>query len=608
MKPMARKALVVMGMHRSGTSALARMLSLMGATLPRRVMPANAGNASGYWEPEAIVRLNDRILDAYGLRWNDAFAEARLPGAGELVERFGEEAARLLADEYGDSALIVLKDPRITVLQEFWRAVLHGAGIAMLPVVVSRPPAEVVASLLRRDDGDPQTAALAYASYGLHAASAQPPAVFLTYAQLLADWKACAARAASTFGLEWPRTDAAADAAIDAFLQPAKKWADAEVDGSAGVLAEAVWQCLEDAAQGTPCAEARVATLKAELQALVQAAVPLLVGKNRELHTLGAERDQLDAARLETGAERDRALSERDETLARFRDSEAQLAQAATDRDRALAERNDALARFEASQSQLARTAGERDQALSERDEALARFRDSDAQLARAATDRDRALSERDEALARFRDSDAQLARTAAERDRALSDRNDALARFEESQSQLARTAGERDKSLGERDAALAHFQESQSQLARTAGERDEALGERDQALSERDDARSRLDSTTLDRDQAVERLREATEAERALREERDSLLALYRSTDELLQKAQADYVAIEQRHDRLVTMQDRPKQGLAAGSAFFGQVWVGPVLQEQPHHVHVVPAGGRRQRPLMAGVLAVGN
>ena len=58
-----RAALFVLGMHRSGTSAIAGTLAIVGAKAPRTLMAANSGNARGYWESVRLVELNDEILD-----------------------------------------------------------------------------------------------------------------------------------------------------------------------------------------------------------------------------------------------------------------------------------------------------------------------------------------------------------------------------------------------------------------------------------------------------------------------------------------------------------------------------------------------------------------
>ena len=77
--PPIRTAYLVLGMHRSGTSALANLLALAGADLPRDVMPADEHNARGYFEPWRIAVFNDRRLAAAGSAWDDPFAALAPP-------------------------------------------------------------------------------------------------------------------------------------------------------------------------------------------------------------------------------------------------------------------------------------------------------------------------------------------------------------------------------------------------------------------------------------------------------------------------------------------------------------------------------------------------
>src|SRR5690349_3871672 len=69
-----RTAYLVLGMHRSGTSAVTQLLSLAGARLPRNLMPGDEHNAQGYFEPWRIATFNDERLRAAGSAWDDVFA------------------------------------------------------------------------------------------------------------------------------------------------------------------------------------------------------------------------------------------------------------------------------------------------------------------------------------------------------------------------------------------------------------------------------------------------------------------------------------------------------------------------------------------------------
>ncbi|HZV10643.1 MAG TPA: hypothetical protein VFF94_12845, partial [Novosphingobium sp.] len=66
-----RQAVVVLGMHRSGTSALARIVSLLGADLPATLMPADASNVAGHWESGPVCGVNEALLASAGSRWDD---------------------------------------------------------------------------------------------------------------------------------------------------------------------------------------------------------------------------------------------------------------------------------------------------------------------------------------------------------------------------------------------------------------------------------------------------------------------------------------------------------------------------------------------------------
>jgi hypothetical protein len=74
-------ALFVLGVHRSGTSALTRVLSLCGGTLPAGLLGASVGNPLGYWEPRAALRLNEAILYRHGSAWFDPSLRLQEEGA-----------------------------------------------------------------------------------------------------------------------------------------------------------------------------------------------------------------------------------------------------------------------------------------------------------------------------------------------------------------------------------------------------------------------------------------------------------------------------------------------------------------------------------------------
>jgi tetratricopeptide (TPR) repeat protein len=213
-----RRVLLVLGMHRSGTSAVARVLNLCGAYIPERQRPAKLNaNAKGFFEAEEFVLLNERLLRAAGGSWLDV--DFDLERRSDLYADFAADVARLLAAECGTHELVVIKDPRICVLVPWWDRALREAGCEPLYVLPVRNPLEVANSLHARDDMSQADGLALWLRYTARAEAATRGCrrVFLSYPQLLADWKRGAQRVAAAFGLALDTTSRAAD--VDAFLE-----------------------------------------------------------------------------------------------------------------------------------------------------------------------------------------------------------------------------------------------------------------------------------------------------------------------------------------------------------------------------------------------------
>ncbi|WP_265519162.1 sulfotransferase family protein [Nitratireductor luteus] len=219
-KATERYAILVLGMHRSGTSAFTRVLSLAGCDLPKTLMGAHKTNETGHWESTNIQRLNDRILESAGTSWDD-WLEFN-PGwlRSPKLKEFREEALAALKEQFGSSSLLVLKDPRICRMAPFWLDVLERAGIAPLVVSPIRNPLEVGASLEKRNGFEPDFGYLLWLRHVLDAevASRGLPRFFASYEQLMKDWNRVMKGAEAALGIGWPRLSGNAAAEIDGFL------------------------------------------------------------------------------------------------------------------------------------------------------------------------------------------------------------------------------------------------------------------------------------------------------------------------------------------------------------------------------------------------------
>lgn len=144
-------ALVVLGMHRSGTSALTGMLHHLGVALGEHLMPATQDNPRGYWEHADIVKVNERLMAALGWAWSDI--RSLPPGfeRGEPAQTAWAELTAIFDRDFAGAPLWGVKDPRLCRLMPLWSALLTAEQVTPRFVLVLRHPLDVAASLAARD-------------------------------------------------------------------------------------------------------------------------------------------------------------------------------------------------------------------------------------------------------------------------------------------------------------------------------------------------------------------------------------------------------------------------------------------------------------------------
>jgi hypothetical protein len=288
----ARAAYLVLGMHRSGTSAITQLLALAGATLPQNVMPGDAHNAKGYFEPWKVALFDDERLRAAGSAWDDPFAFPFRPLPAAQERRWKARAASVLAEEYGAAQWPLIKDPRVTVLLPLWREVLSKAGLTVRCVIPVRHPMAVAGSLRRRDEFVEQKSVLIWTAYMLaaEAYTRDLPRAFVNYDALLADWRGEVRTIETAHNARLPRLTPRAAAGIDAFLTPelrhnAGEGALTEL-GWTGELAQTVFDALSGSQPDTAALDAAAAELaawKVKIGALVSPAARDLDARRADL-------------------------------------------------------------------------------------------------------------------------------------------------------------------------------------------------------------------------------------------------------------------------------------------------------------------------------------
>ncbi len=215
---MARGCVLVLGMHRSGTSALAGMLSLLGCATPATLIRGDENNEKGYFESNAIGRLSDAILDEMGSAWSDwTPLDLSSPPSGSR-QALRKRIEDTISKDFSDAPLFVLKEPRMCRMIPLWLEAFESLGCDAHIVHTHRNPEEVVASLERRDGFDPAFSRLLWLRHVLEAESATRglPRVFTSYRHLMQDWRQVAKAMDDRFHLTLSDADAASE--VDGFL------------------------------------------------------------------------------------------------------------------------------------------------------------------------------------------------------------------------------------------------------------------------------------------------------------------------------------------------------------------------------------------------------
>ena len=428
-----RKCILVLGMHRSGTSALARQLNFLGAVLPRNVMGARHSNLSGHWEPERLVVLHDQMLSEAGSRWDDWRTFDLTQLGSERLSYYKAEIARLITEEYENASLFILKDPRICRFFPLYVDVLSTLEITPVPFLIFRNPLAVIASLEVRDGMTARYASFVWLRHVLDAeiATRGKPRAFISYEGLLSDWHGKLDEIGLNFGLVWPpvsqdgaeteafltnelrhhapsNDDLMSRANIDAWIKDAysalcaleKNCDNADAlaildkirvsfDTASSNVTDAVFEELW-ARQEKPAVQKQESleqfNVRIKSVSRQQSELNALHNKIAEQKTKIAGAQRMLVERDEALATTQRSLAKRDEALATTQRSLAERDRALAITQRSLAERNETLAATQRTLVGRDETITVFHRTLAERDEALAILQ--------------RTLAERDDTLA----------------------------------------------------------------------------------------------------------------------------------------------------------------------------------------------------------------
>jgi len=168
-----QQVVVVLGMHRSGTSLVGNIIQSLGVFLGDDLIIPDRNNQAGYFEHAEIVRLHVELLEIIDRRWTGPKGTLDYPDhwwRSPEVELITSQLKEIIRSEMAKAKGIWgYKDPRVSRLIPLWNCILEELDIEPIYVLSLRDPSAVAASVLRRDAIDSSRAQLLWLVHNLDA-------------------------------------------------------------------------------------------------------------------------------------------------------------------------------------------------------------------------------------------------------------------------------------------------------------------------------------------------------------------------------------------------------------------------------------------------------
>ncbi len=149
-KPL-KSIILVLGMHRSGTSLVTHLVAAEGFSLPDNIVKPHLGdNPGGYQESRDVLYINNLFLKKIGSHWQDPGCYSATDFSGDAAEKARDRIRDFLQAISENQEHIVLKDPRLCRLLPLWLPVLYDYCENIGVIHVFRSQEEIYRSLSKR--------------------------------------------------------------------------------------------------------------------------------------------------------------------------------------------------------------------------------------------------------------------------------------------------------------------------------------------------------------------------------------------------------------------------------------------------------------------------
>lgn len=214
--------LIVLGMHRGGTSAFAGLLHRLGYDLGPTVMqPVDGVNTTGFWEHLGAFRINEQLYSALG---RSRFDPREMPQNWQSLPAFRSavsDARGLIERDFSPTRPWAMKDPRFCRTLPIWLEAMEQLGYRPRAVLVARDPRDVARSLQAQKWVDsPARSNLCWLQHMLEAEryTRGIPRAIVGYDAIVDHWRTAVKTVFDTLEIDWPEGDSANHADVDAFI------------------------------------------------------------------------------------------------------------------------------------------------------------------------------------------------------------------------------------------------------------------------------------------------------------------------------------------------------------------------------------------------------
>jgi len=551
-------------MHRSGTSAISRIINFLGVYLgkPDELYGQRYDNLEGFWERKDIVDFHDELLRLICLRWDTSLPLSEKWMLSEPIAENRKRLKEIIDNAFCNQKTWAWKDPRTCITLPLWKELLAELNIHLSVVLIIRNPADVAISLAKRNGFSFDKSYGIWLNYNLSALkvlSDQQPLI-ISYDHLLDTPQQQLSRLSEQLSIPFPSEDENDSSELIGLLRHDLRHSYSAIDDlrEAPQMVADLYHLLIGAAEDKIATDIdffnKVANMDMQFREYSEFfrwdmehffhnesnLIPKLKAKVDEVElTFSANQQQI----IEKGhqlielkqqlseqdkqlAKRDKQLSEKDKQLAKKDEQLAERGKQVTERGKQLVEQNKQLAKKDKQLAERGKQVAERGKQVAEQNKQLAKKDKQISERGKQVVERGKQLAEQNKQLSKKDKQLAERGKQVAERGKQLAERSKQLAKKDEQLAERGKQVAERGKQLAEQNKQLAKKDKQISEHCRQLSEHNRQLIEQGRQLSERDKQLTERDKQLSEQGRKfAERDKRLTEQGRQL-SERDKQLS----------------------------------------------------------------------------------